>query len=44
MGTIVYLEGVIDAGREGIYKRIIEEDCDTPLDLTTEINANFIVL
>lgn len=41
IGTIVYLDGVIYTGREGVYKRVIEEGHDIPLDLPSVSNVNF---
>lgn len=41
LGTIVYLSGVVYTGREGVYKRVIEEGFDIPLDLPTVSNVNF---
>ena len=41
IGTVVYLNGVIYTGREGVYKRILEEGYDIPLDLPALSNANF---
>ena len=41
IGTIVYLNGVIYTGREGVYKRILEEGHDIPLDLPALSNVNF---
>lgn len=41
IGSIVYLDGVIYTGREGVYKRVIEEGEEIPLDLSTVSNANF---
>ena len=41
IGTIVYLNGIIYTGREGVYKRILEEGYDLPLDLPALSNANF---
>ena len=41
IGTIVYLEGVVYTGREGVYKRVIEEGADIPLDLPALSNVNF---
>ncbi len=40
-GTIVYLHGTIYTGREGVYKRVIEQGEALPLDLPTISNANF---
>ncbi len=41
IGTIVYLDGVIYTGREGVYKKVLEEGFDIPLDLPALSNANF---
>ncbi len=41
IGTIVYLDGVIYTGREGVYKRVLEEGEDIPVDLPALSNANF---
>lgn len=41
LGTIVYLDGIIYTGREGVYKRVIEEGFDIPLDLPALSNVNF---
>ena len=41
IGTIVYLDGVIYTGREGVYKRVLEDGFDIPLDLPALSNANF---
>ncbi|MCP4432017.1 MAG: fumarate hydratase [Gammaproteobacteria bacterium] len=41
IGMIVYLDGVIYTGREGVYKRILEDGHDIPLDLPALSNANF---
>jgi len=41
IGTIVYLDGIIYTGREGVYKRVIEEGYDIPLDLPALSNVNF---
>ncbi len=41
IGTVVYLDGVIYTGREGVYKRVIEDGYDIPLDLPAVSNANF---
>ena len=41
IGTIVYLDGVVYTGREGVYKRVIEEGADIPLDLPALSNVNF---
>ena len=41
IGTIVYLEGVVYTGREGVYKRVIEEGAEIPLDLPALSNVNF---
>ncbi len=41
IGTIVYLDGVIYTGREGVYKRVLEEGVAIPLDLPALSNVNF---
>ncbi len=41
IGTIVYLDGIIYTSREGVYKRVIEEGYDIPLDLPALSNVNF---
>ena len=41
IGTIVYLDGVIYTGREGVYKKVIEEGAALPEGLTDLSNANF---
>jgi len=41
IGTIVYLDGVIYTGREGVYRRVLDEGHDIPLDLPALSNANF---
>ncbi len=41
IGTVVYLDGVIYTGREGVYKRVLDEGHDLPLDLPAVSNANF---
>ena len=41
IGTVVYLDGIIYTGREGVYKRVLEEGHDIPLDLPAVSNANF---
>ncbi len=41
IGDIVYLNGVIYTGREGVYKRVLEEGHALPLDLPAVSNVNF---
>ncbi len=41
IGEIVYLDGVIYTGREGVYKRVLEDGHDLPLDLPAVSNVNF---
>ncbi len=40
-GNVVYLDGVIYTGREGVYKKVISDGAPLPLDLPTVSNANF---
>lgn len=41
IGTVVYLDGVIYTGREGVYKRVIEDREALPIDVTALSNVNF---
>jgi len=41
IGTVVYLDGVVYTGREGVYKKVLEEGTDLPAGLTTLSNVNF---
>ncbi len=41
IGTIVYLDGVIYTGREGVYQRVLGEGHSLPLDLPAVSNVNF---
>ncbi|MEE8504605.1 MAG: hypothetical protein V3S40_00115, partial [Kiloniellales bacterium] len=33
LGQVVYLDGVVYTGREGVYRRILDEGRDPPVDL-----------
>ncbi len=41
IGSIVYLDGVIYTGREGVYNRVIDEGEKIPLDVPALSNVNF---
>ncbi len=41
IGDIVYINGVIYTGREGVYQRILDEGQIPPLDLAAVSNINF---
>ena len=41
LGDIVYLDGTIYTGREGVYMRAIDDGVPLPLDLPMESAANF---
>jgi L(+)-tartrate dehydratase beta subunit len=41
LGTIVYLDGLVYTGREGLYKRLIDEGIAPPVDLASLSNVNF---
>ena len=41
IGTIIFLDGVLYTGREGLYKRIIEAGEAPPVPLTEISNVNF---
>ncbi|MEO8280196.1 MAG: fumarate hydratase C-terminal domain-containing protein [Ideonella sp.] len=41
IGTVVYLDGVVYTGREGVYKRVLEQGEKLPVDLPSVSNVNF---
>ncbi|HUV23752.1 MAG TPA: fumarate hydratase C-terminal domain-containing protein [Gammaproteobacteria bacterium] len=41
IGTVVYLDGVVYTGREGVYKKVIEEGAALPAGVTELSNVNF---
>ncbi len=41
LGDIVYLDGCVYTGREGVYKRAVDEGLPLPLDLPAQSAANF---
>jgi len=41
LGTAVYLDGLIYTGREGLYRRIVDEGVAPPVDLAALSNVNF---
>jgi L(+)-tartrate dehydratase beta subunit len=41
IGTVVYLDGVVYTGREGVYKKVLEEGAKLPEGLVELSNANF---
>ncbi|MFQ5774601.1 MAG: fumarate hydratase C-terminal domain-containing protein [Kiloniellaceae bacterium] len=41
LGTVVYLDGLVYTGREGVYKRLIEDGAAPPTDLAAIGNVNF---
>jgi L(+)-tartrate dehydratase beta subunit len=41
IGNIVYLDGVVYTGREGVYTKVIEKGAAVPLDLPAVSAANF---
>jgi L(+)-tartrate dehydratase beta subunit len=41
LGDIVYLDGIVYTGREGVYKMAIEEGASLPLDLPAVSATNF---
>ncbi len=41
LGDIVYLDGVIYTGREGVYRKVVTEGAAPPVDLRTLSNVNF---
>jgi len=41
IGDVVYLDGAVYTAREGVYKRVCEDNAPLPLDLPAESAANF---
>jgi len=41
IGNVVYLNGVVYTGREGVYMKVIEDGAALPLDLPAESATNF---
>lgn len=41
LGTVVYLNGVVYTGREGLYKRVLDEGREPPVPFRSLGNVNF---
>jgi L(+)-tartrate dehydratase beta subunit len=41
IGTVVYLDGLVYTGREGVYKKVLDEGSELPPGITELSNANF---
>lgn len=41
LGSAVYLHGLVYTAREGVYKRVLDEDQPLPIDLKSISNVNF---
>jgi L(+)-tartrate dehydratase beta subunit len=41
LGDAVFLDGVVYTGREGVYRRILDEGVEPPVDLKALSNVNF---
>ncbi len=41
IGTVVYLDGLVYTGREGVYRKVLDEGSDLPPGVTGQSNANF---
>jgi L(+)-tartrate dehydratase beta subunit len=41
IGSVVYLDGYVYTGREGVYKKVIDEGAELPAGVTELSNANF---
>lgn len=41
IGDVVYLDGTIYTAREGVYRRVLEDKVDIPLDLPAQSATNF---
>lgn len=41
LGSAVYLNGIVYTAREGVYKRVLDEGMELPVDLKSISNVNF---
>lgn len=41
LGDVVYLDGVVYTAREGVYRRVVDEDCGLPEAVRGLTNVNF---
>lgn len=41
LGNVIYLNGVVYTGREGVYMKVVEDGVELPLDLPAESATNF---
>ncbi|MEM7225384.1 MAG: fumarate hydratase C-terminal domain-containing protein [Pseudomonadota bacterium] len=41
IGNVVFLDGVIYTGREGVYKKVVDQGAAPPVDLKALTNVNF---
>ena len=41
VGTIVYLDGIVYTGREGLYRKLLVEHAEPPVDLASLTNVSF---
>lgn len=41
LGSVVFLNGIVCTGREGVYRKVIDEGEPLPIDLAAITNANF---
>lgn len=41
IGTVVYLDGLVYTGREGVYRKVVDEGAELPAGLRELSNANF---
>ena len=41
IGTVVYLDGLVYTGREGVYRKVVDEGAELPAGLSDLSNANF---
>lgn len=41
LGTVVYLDGLVYTGREGVYRQVVDEGWDLPTDVSALSNVNF---
>jgi len=41
LGDVVYLDGILYTAREGVYRKVVDEDCGLPAGVGALTNVNF---
>jgi L(+)-tartrate dehydratase beta subunit len=41
LGDVVYLDGILYTAREGVYRKVVDEDCGLPAGVAALTNVNF---